>query len=253
MVGLLLAAQLARAAPQLLPNEKTLSVPSRPGATISFLALSPQTPPRAGVILFAGGDGIIGNNQQNFLLRVRGQFAAAGFLVVSLGMPSDHRDGLNAKTRSAPDYAQDVAATIAWMRQHGADRIWLIGTSTGTISAANAASRLKPGTVDGLVMTSSFVPTPGGSAPPIDTWVSLPSVAVPTLFVHNREDACATSPFANLQRLIDEFRHAPVKDLIAVSGGAPPTSGPCDAMSRHGYFGLEDQVVKDIVSWIAAH
>jgi hypothetical protein len=71
--------------------------------------------------------------------------------------------------------------------------------------------------------------------------------------VHNREDGCRTSPFSNLQPLIDRLNHAPKKELIAVSGGLPPTSEPCDAMSRHGYLGLEDQVIGDIVNWIRAN
>ncbi len=259
ILGLMLMALSALASPALaktapLPGEKLVQIPSRPGITISVYALGPPGAPGADVIIFPGGDGIIGTQGDNFLLRTRAKYAAAGFLVVSVGMPSDHKDGLTAKTRSTPEYAQDIAAVIAWIRQKNNKPIWLIGTSTGTISAANVASRLTGAAgPHGLIMTSTFVPPPSTNAPPIYTWVDLSAIAIPTLFVHNKEDGCRTSPFTNLQPLIDKVNHAPKKELITVSGGLPPTSEPCDALSRHGYLGLEDQVVGSIVNWIKAN
>lgn len=49
---------------------------------------------------------------------------------------------------------------------------------------------------------------------------------------------------------MERFSHAPRKELIAVSGGDPPRSDPCEAFSRHGYIGIEDQVVDSIARWI---
>lgn len=46
------------------------------------------------------------------------------------------------------------------------------------------------------------------------------------------------------------FTRAPRRELISVSGGSPPRSDACDALSRHGYLGLEDEVVDDIARWI---
>jgi hypothetical protein len=46
------------------------------------------------------------------------------------------------------------------------------------------------------------------------------------------------------------FTSTPRKQLIAVSGGIPPQSDPCEALSRHGYFGIEDEVVTAIADWI---
>ncbi len=254
IVGLIGAASYAVAKTDPLPGEKVVQIPSRPGVTIGFYALAPAGAPSANVIIFPGGDGIIGTQGDNFLLRTRAKYAAANFFVVSVGMPSDHKDGLTAKTRSTPEYAQDIAAVIAWIRQKNDKPIWLLGTSTGTISAANVASRLTGAAgPHGLIMTSTFVPPPATNAPPIYTWVDLSAIAIPTLFVHNKEDGCRTSPFTNLQPLIDKVNRAPKKELITVSGGLPPTSEPCDALSRHGYLGLEDQVVGSIVNWIKAN
>jgi hypothetical protein len=98
-------------------------------------------------------------------------------------------------------------------------------------------------------MTSTFVPST--SPPPaIYTTVDVGSIVVPTLFVHNRDDACETSQFQNVAPLVARFTHVARKELIVVSGGSPPQSGPCDSLARHGYFGIEDEVIGDIVRWI---
>jgi hypothetical protein len=73
---------------------------------------------------------------------------------------------------------------------------------------------------------------------------------VPTLFVHNKDDACMACPFGAVPSLMARFTSTPKKQLIAVAGGAPPQSDPCEALSRHGYFGIEDEVVTAIAAWI---
>jgi hypothetical protein len=75
---------------------------------------------------------------------------------------------------------------------------------------------------------------------------------VPTLLVHNRNDGCGESPFDYAALGLNRLSAAHAKALIAVSGGKV-RSGPCDALSPHGYFGIEDQVVPLIAAWIKAH
>ncbi len=50
--------------------------------------------------------------------------------------------------------------------------------------------------------------------------------------------------------LVARFTHVPRKELIAVSGGSPPQSDPCEALSRHGYIGSKEEVVGKIAAWI---
>ena len=85
---------------------------------------------------------------------------------------------------------------------------------------------------------------------PINVSVDVAAIMLPTLFVHNKEDACVACPFSALPALMDRFVNVPKKALIAVNGGDPPRSDPCEALSRHGYLGIEDEVVGDIVRWI---
>ncbi len=43
---------------------------------------------------------------------------------------------------------------------------------------------------------------------------------------------------------------APRKDVVVMDGGLPAQSEPCEALSAHGYLGIEAQVVGTIVRWI---
>ena len=239
-----LLGQLARA------EEQRIELQTRPGVTDAFLVTPPPGPPFASMILFTGGPGILGKTMKNFLIRSRGKFAAAGFLVASIDVPSDRASGYDAVFRGSAEHARDIAAVIAWLRQKVAVKVWLVGTSTGTISAANAAARLRGSAGgDGLVMTSTFVPAT--SPPPsIPNVVDVAAITIPTLFVHNRNDDCETSQFQNVMPLMDRFTHASPKELLVVAGGSVPQSGPCDSFARHGYFGIEDDVIAQIVRWI---
>ena len=201
--------------------------------------------PVASVILFPGGNGVIAKIRNNFLLRVRDRFAEQGLAVAVMDAPSDHADGMGPPFRSSALQAQDVAAIIAFLRGKAAVPVWLVGTSNGTISAANAAARLGPSQVAGVVLTSS-VWSGGLSAVP------LAEIAVPTLVVHNRDDGCSHSPFAGAEQAMPQLAHAPAKELIVMSGGTAK-SRPCEALSPHGYYQIEDQVVPPIILWIKAH
>jgi hypothetical protein len=248
-----------------LAEEKLVELQTRPGVTESLLVTPAEGAPAASLILFSGSPGLLfmrdGAGQiqrnangsamlyaKNFLVRTRHAFAASGFFVVCVDVPSDHRGGVDS-FRNTAEHAQDTAGVIAYARQSAPAPVWLIGTSMGTISAANAAARLKTGGPDGLVLTSSMT-TQTRHSVPINVAVDVDAITIPTLFVHNREDNCVAATFGGVGRLMDGFRHVARKELIAVSGGNAPQGDQCEPLSRHGYLGIEDEVVRDIARWI---
>jgi predicted alpha/beta-hydrolase family hydrolase len=238
-----------------LSGEALVKLATRPGVTQPFWLLQPAGAPVASLILFPGGEGIVDRagsgvpQGNNFLVRVRDKFAAQGFLVALLDVPSDHSSGLGL-FRASGEHSADVGAVIAYLRAKAPVPVWLVGTSRGTISAANAAARLTAGGADGLVLTSSILSVARNGKPSIIASVEVSNIAIPTLFVHNREDACPVCAFEGVTGLMNAFTRAPRRELVAVSGGAPPMSEPCEALSRHGYLGIEDQVVTAITRWI---
>jgi alpha-beta hydrolase superfamily lysophospholipase len=232
---------------------------TRPGVTVPFLLVRPTGRPAASVVLFAGGHGHlalsssgIGWGQNNFLVRTRQRFADRGFLVVVVDSPSDRGTLGLWRFRSTADHAEDVRMLIAAVRRIAPVPVWLVGTSMGTVSAANAAARLRDGEgPDGLVLTSS-VTRPNREQLESLVDVRIKDIRVPTLVVHHRDDGCPSTPYRDAVALDGSLTQVPRHELITMEGGQPPRSKPCDALSAHGYLGIEDKVVAAVASWITA-
>lgn len=256
--GLTLALAVLIPFPAGAADEEVRTVPARPGVTESFLLLRPAGAPVASVIIFAGGDGNLaltpagpGQLQGNFLVRTRMRWAREGFLVAVLDTPSDRNRGLwNFRTTS--EHAADVKQAIAALREIAKVPVWLVGTSMGTLSAANGAARLTEGGPDGIVLTSSVTETSKVSYETVRHG-GLEDIRVPTLVVHHRHDGCRASPYSGVEAIMKALKRAPAKELLTYEGGSPPISDPCEAKSAHGYLGLEPQVVSAIAAWIRAH
>jgi hypothetical protein len=233
------------------------SVEGRPG--IAQLFLFAEVPNAvASVILLPGGNGRMGVNDvaatdsksQNFLVRARALFAAQGFNVATLDVPSDHRtkEGLEG-FRASAEHASDIGAVAAFLKGRASVPVILIGTSRGTVSAANAAVRQAAGTYGAVVLTSS-VTRPSRREPQSLKDVAVESIAIPALVVSHKGDRCVVSPPADAPLLLERLKAAPVKAAIQIEGGGPEESDPCEARSFHGYLHREAETVGAIAEWI---
>jgi pimeloyl-ACP methyl ester carboxylesterase len=241
---------------QAAANDEVRSVATRRGVTQGFLLVRPPGSPAAGVILFAGGDGRlglspngIGQLRGNFLVRTRDRFARAGFLVALVDTPSDRADYWNFRTSSA--HVEDVKQVIAALRAMAPVPVWVVGTSMGTLSAANAAARLAEGGPDGLVLTSTVTQTSRQSGESVRT-VRLGEIRVPALIVLRRDDGCRASPPSDAPTVLKALTQSPRKEILTFEDGSPPRSEPCEAMAQHGFLGIETDVVEAIARWIRA-
>jgi pimeloyl-ACP methyl ester carboxylesterase len=229
---------------------------SRPGVTERFADIVPSAPPVASLILFVGGEGRLnlapGDSQirsVNFLVRTSRQFAAAGYRVAVLDTPSDHIE--LGDFRATEDHAKDVAAVIRFLRASSPAPVWLVGTSRGSISAANAAARLAGTTEapDGLVLTS--VVTGSSRRQPTSIYaVPLSRIRIPVLIVGHRDDDCPMSPYSGGEELTRRLPNATKVELLGFVGGRAPESAPCEPLAAHGFFGIEADVVAAIGAWI---
>jgi pimeloyl-ACP methyl ester carboxylesterase len=238
--------------------EEIRTIPSRPGVTEAFVLVRPPAAPVASVVLFPGGRGRLGLERgrpgagaNNFLVRNRARFAEHGLLVAVLDAPSDRAaDGL-VRFRTSAEHAADVRALIAALRAEAPVAVWLVGTSMGSVSAANAAARLAPGGPDGLVLTSSVMGQSRDMAESLQD-VALDKIHVPTLLVHHRDDGCRASRYADTSWLLRRLSAAPKRERLTFTGGDAPQSDPCEPLAPHGYFGIDAKVVEAIAGWIVA-
>lgn len=243
-------------------EQRAVDLPTRPGVTERIGVLAPAQP-KAVVVLMTGGQGRIDvaddgrpRRADNFLIRSRERFAAQGLAVLMLDTPSDRsrRPFLGGGFRESAEHAADMGAAIAWARDNYKLPVWVVGTSRGTESTAEAAIRLA-GTQapDGIVLTSTILVQPrfaiekGQPVPDME----LARIHVPVLVLHHADDPCGACPPEQLPNLMGKFPPG-LAELKTYTGGI--SQGPaCEAFSYHGYNGIEDRVVADIAAWLLAH
>ena len=226
------------------------------GAVVRYLVIPPVGKPRGIVVLFAGGAGKLGFGKPrdgwrlgNFLVRSRHLFARAGFAVAVPDAPSDRsRKGLLGWRGSAA-HAKDIRGIVERMKQRWPARAWLVGTSRGSISAANAGARLRG--IVGIVLTASVTEASRGRPGTIFD-APLVKISVPVLMVHHRRDACRVSPPAGAGQILSRLRPGPARKTLLFDGGPPSQSNPCRGRSPHGFFGIEERVVGAITRWMIA-
>jgi len=256
------ASGIARADPVVTIHSRNHSIPA--------ILLEPAGTPKGAVILFAGGngridiqsDGTIRFLQQNFLVRARALFARAGYATLVPDLAKDMKQGdadVVANYRGSQDYAEDVDQMVRYMRSRGVHKVWTIGTSRGTLSVANYVARTwsprERTSPDGQIYTSGFWKLS-------DTGFTIWNLAnhdarklrLPTLLAVHEQDACPDTNPADL----DAFNTwlsggGATVSVMTFTGGKRPQSGPCDALSQHGFYGLDDEVVKRMTGWIGQH
>jgi pimeloyl-ACP methyl ester carboxylesterase len=259
LVGAMLA---ATSDPAHAASSELVSIQTPRGAKQAFILIKPDKPV-ASVILFAGGHGALGLKSAssmnwgagNFLVRSRDKFAAQGLMVAVIDAPSDKPDGMNGIFRMSGQHAGDISVVAAYLKKQADLPVWLVGTSMGTFSAAGGAVAGKG--VDGLVLTSTITRAKPdwkirGSHPDGVASMPLAKVTVPALIVSHRKDGCDITPAADAPKLSKALKSSRKVETVLLDGGAPPRSEPCEAMSQHGFLGIENAAVDAIVKFIKA-
>lgn len=237
---------------------KLVELPSRPGVTQGIFVIKPERA-LATVILLPGGKGKIKltedgpKKQGNFLVRSRERFADSGLMTIVMDAPSDLQDrgkGLKGK-RLTDENLADIKAIVDYARKQADVPVWLVGTSRGTISASYVAS-YAPGLVNGIVLTATVSNSGNQGADSVmDT--ALEKISVPVLLVHHKGDNCPVSPADNVKRVASKLGNAKLVEHKLFSGGREKPGKECAGHSYHGFFKIEDKVVRYISDWIKSH
>jgi pimeloyl-ACP methyl ester carboxylesterase len=242
----------AHAAPDAAGNVIAIAIDGKPQ---NVLLVAPATKPVAAVVMFPGGDGVIGVNPSgsiarpgNFLIRTRDKWLARGFLFVAVDAASGRAGTIGDRVGQANLRA--IAEIVRTVRSRTPAPIWLVGTSAGGPAAVAGAASLPAGSIKGVVI-SSPVSMPGGHDSVFD--VPLARIGVPVLIQIHQDDHCPLTPPANAARIKAALTSAQVVEVQQFSGGSFPRSTACEAFAQHGFFGIEDQVVTAAANWIVAH
>jgi pimeloyl-ACP methyl ester carboxylesterase len=145
--------------------------------------------------------------------------------------------------------------------------VWLVGTSSGTLSAVGVAAHLPISATaevndkrpNGIVLTSTqtdYVHRPDLTCGKTVFDAALAAINVPALVVSHRDDPCPCSPASGADRVLAALTAlgAAKKQARIFAGGGPArTKKLCEAMTPHGFIGIEDGVVAAIADWIKTH
>lgn len=234
--------------------------------TVAYMTHKPATTPIGVVVLLAGGAGqasLIGDttthkatgSSNNFLVRSATLFAAAGFLAVTVDAPSNTTGFTLAqydKYRLSEAHAQDIVAIVSAVQAHYGTNldVLLAGTSRGALSAV-AQFDLGIGS-----FLSSAVTANGPNDDPAMLYLGKPGVPhlapgfmhnLPAEVLHNTNDQCSESPPTGSVALGQQLAVNIPTTPDQVSGGMQ-TSSACQALSYHGFYGIENAAVGAITT-----
>lgn len=213
--------------------------------------------PRVVVVLFAGGAGVlnispggrIGKLKGNFLVRTGRLFQDHGAITAVIDAPTDQGFDLY-RFRASDDHARDVGAVLRHLRAKYALPVWLIGTSRGTNSVANAAVRLTADKPDGIVLTATMLRFNDKGDNVLD--MDLDEIRMPVLIAHHQKDECRVTPPGKVPELKRELERARPVKVLMFEGGGNLKGNVCGAFHYHGFRGIEEKVVAAIMNWVKA-
>ena len=238
-------------------SESVVQIPLARGTEISVL-LSQRigAAPSTAILLFAGYPGILRLREEaglpafgmggNFLIRARRFLNTANTFTVAVDCPQDQWNNCGDAYRSSAQHAQDIQAVIAAVKaKTQASKVYVVGTSYGTVSTAFLAAAL-PGHVDGAVHTATFTdPNRRSNAhgQPMATF-DWSRATVAQLFVHHKDDPCGATRYDSVVARKGSL------PLIAVQGSDNASGPACEARSPHGFVGREQVTMQAIHDWI---
>lgn len=253
-------------------SETIVQLEPRPGVTLKCLLIKPQNPV-ASVILLPGGPGFlklsntfgrprIGRINDVYLVRNRYNYAKEGLMVALVDIPSDGRDqgemgvrsGSGSVYKMSREQVVDIEAVARFLKRQKPVPVWVMGTSRGTISVANAGIRGADG-IDGLVFTSTLS-TRGEKHKFLENYpnavldMNLDNITLPALVVAHRDDYCLLSHSSDAARLKEKLVNAKEVQVAYFTGGKKQKGSDCGWFSPHGFYGIEERVDKQIAQYI---
>ena len=244
---------------------EVVSVATHGRTTTRYALARPDVSPSGNpivLVLLAGGGGHLNLDDRgcprallgNFLVRSLPHFHGQGLMTAFVDAPSDHpgEDGLKG-FRTSAQHADDLGKVVSDLRKRTGAAVWMVGTSRGTISAANAASRLAGTSApDGLVLTTAVTSGGRGGMRPwvVQTVFDVPlqKIGIPVLVVGHAADKCPRTPAGLMSRIL-ERTNGVREQVVTVTGGPggnPQGLEACQGRTPHGFIGQEADVIAGI-------
>lgn len=232
--------------------EEIRRIPVRADVTLEYFFKTPEYKAKGVMVMFPrgggqdhfkkGDKGISVSN--DFLMRSISRFVGGGYAVAVVGMPSD-LELMNDDFRFSETHYSDVRKLCESLATAGYESIYLVSSGSGSLSLLSMAKRPLPPQVKGVMLTNPYdigkLPVP----PVID------SATLPILIIQHEADECGMFTLEGTLKTRDMLAKLTKVTLVRVSGGKGDLDNPCDSLGFHGFYGVEQEVVKTILDWVA--
>lgn len=212
--------------------------------------------PDIAVLLFPGYPGILKLREAagsptfdlagNFVIRARRFLNTGKVFTVAVDCPVDRWDACDDAYRSSSEHSADIMNVITSVKAaYGAQHIYILGTSYGTVSSSFLARALGS-EIDGAIHTATFTDPRSdrkalGAPMASFDWSK---TKAPQLFVHHKEDPCDLTRYSSVVARKGDI------PLITVEGVTNPRGEACHAFTAHGFVGREKTVMTTIHDWV---
>lgn len=208
--------------------------------------LIPASNPKALVLLFPGGGGLL-RLSQNGVTRNRHTFVRSLDLwsqyqidAVLVDTPYDLGDLRRGNLRTRKEHLARVDEVVKFYKAKFGLPVWVFGHSMGSSTATNYANEFAPekGLLSGIIIAGT-----------IRTASLNSDVSLPVLGIHHQDDACLGTPLSATKNIIDGRSAKYISKLEIIEGGI--TEGNvCESFAYHGFNQTEQELVKRAAQFI---
>ncbi|QWD94566.1 alpha/beta hydrolase [Polynucleobacter sp. MG-Unter2-18] len=224
-----------------------LEVPQT-GETPTKTFLIETAKPKAVVLLFIGGDGVLdlksdgSTTKQNPLNRSAGLWQQYGINSVLVDSPYDLGDARRGNVRGKSEHIARVESVVKYYRNKFNVPVWIFGHSMGTVTAVQFANQSeKSGAVAGIIIAGTHIGETLGN-----------NFSKPVMAIHHQKEACAATPISASESIIKGRSKETKSELVMIDGGED-VGLPCMGLAYHGFNKVEDQMVNAAAKFILAN
>jgi Serine aminopeptidase, S33 len=201
--------------------------------------------PKAVVLLFIGGDGLLdlkpdgSTTKENPLNRSAGLWKSHDINSVLVDSPYDLGDARRGNVRGTVEHLSRVENVVKYYKEKFGVPVWIFGHSMGTVTAIQFANQSeRSAAIAGIIIAGTHI---GENLSP--------SFNKPVMAIHHQKEACPATPISASESIIKGRSKDAKSELVMIDGGEN-VGRACMGLAYHGFNKVEDQMVSAAAKFI---
>jgi dienelactone hydrolase len=201
--------------------------------------------PKAVVLLFIGGDGLLelkpdgSTAKENPLNRSAGLWGSHGINSVLVDSPYDLGDARRGNVRGKSEHLSRVESVVKYYKNKFNVPVWIFGHSMGTVTAIQFANQSeRSAAVTGIIIAGTHIGENLSA-----------SFSKPVMAIHHKKEACPATPISASESIIKGRSKDTKSELFMIDGGEN-VGKVCMGLAYHGFNKVEDQMVRAAAKFI---